>query len=123
MSIRHSMQYARSASEIVATRSIEEGEEVTISYFAALGGMSTTRRALLFQEQHLWPLPPSPHGPEADALLNDVEAGGAGTERAAAGEDVAQRAVQFEEQLEQLDDAYQVRSNVDVDMNSKLDAQ
>lgn len=88
-------------SEIVATRNIACGEEVTISYFGSdFGGLSTPRRAQLFQAQHLWPLPPPPYGPHADALAACPRADVDRAKDASASADMRVNA-EVEERLEQ----------------------
>jgi hypothetical protein len=54
-------------SDIIATRDIQPGEEVLITYFNPIG-QSATRRKLAFEEQHIWNLPKDPFSPLFDQL-------------------------------------------------------
>ena len=54
----------------MATRDIAAGDEILINYVQPFG-QSAARRRVAFEEQHIWPLVPSPFPPEMDALTAD----------------------------------------------------
>lgn len=95
----------RRRSEIVATQDIAPGQEVFINYIQPFG-QSEERRKLAFEEQHIWDLPPSPYGPECDALAEGApQHGHPGFAEA------MQEVAQLEEQLDSITEGMAVRSH------------